>query len=1011
MSAPTPPTFFQSARGFYSFAGSGGQRLGGAQIVDAVARPDGSLVVLAAVWRSSETQTDFGLMCIRGDGSIDTSFGDQGFAYVDLEGRRLVHEAEGLPAGSPDQPAALALQPDGGIVVVGSTDAVLRQVNSDGSTELYPIMPLTVAARFEATGELDRSFGDEGKLLLPMRQQAYFQGAFSRYAAGGAADVAVQPDGRILIVGMEGFAGTHGDAAIARLLPDGRLDTAFGGYADWDTPNAAIPGASFVKQTTARHPDRTFSGSGERFTQVVVAPDGAIFAAGTTWWGGPATDAFVVRFDATGRPDPGFGREGRVIIDFGQSADGQASDVVHAMLLQADGRLVIAGSTTGTAGSIAIARLEPDGSLDTDFAGDGRLTLATWPSVGERADVGTVRSLLPGPDGSLLAIIETGSASNVLIVRLGTDGTLDPRFGDAGRVYVDPRDPTRIAEDWAGASAVVAVAGDDGRISILGRKFSTGSRVEDDISLVRILAGNGRVDESLLPLATSDAMGFVPQYEWRPPDQDSPPMLLNPSVRIWDAEHILAGEFGGSVFELRRSGGADPRDQFAAAEGYGLTPLIEGQAFGRIFEPLGDRIGVVERNSDGILRLRFADGATEAQVNATLSSIGYRFVASDAPHGLDSPPLRTAFTWTFHDGDPADASSRSARIDLEILLTRADRDMQRPYLIDLHPLQGAGDVPLDTREIVLRFSEPVLLTETPLRLSRIDPTTGQGVEIASSTNPGQIFVRGGDAVVVSLPEGLAAGARYQLRHDYPAVRDAAGNGWDASGMIEFRASAAGSPESPQEPSGRHVAGDGGDNRLTGSADNESFDGLGGIDTVAFTGPRADYGLQPLGAGRYRVTDGVAERDGIDLLDGVERISFADRQFAIDLAPGQAGDRAARLIGVVAPPLIAEPAIVGTVLNLFDAGHSLESAFQLLVDLGILAALAGPVEPPNVARLAFRNIVRAEPEAGMVDMLASFMDGRAASYSPARFLAEVANLELNATQIGLVGLQETGLPYL
>jgi uncharacterized delta-60 repeat protein len=77
----------------------------------------------------------------------------------------------------------------------------------------------------------------------------------------------------------------------------------------------------------------------------------------------------VTRLMSSGSPDTTFDSDGTATIDFGSLAD-LAGDAV----LQPDGKIVVAGSTQAT-GEIAVARLNPDGSPDTTFGGDGKATV------------------------------------------------------------------------------------------------------------------------------------------------------------------------------------------------------------------------------------------------------------------------------------------------------------------------------------------------------------------------------------------------------------------------------------------------------------------------------------------------------------------------------------------------------------------------------------------------------------------------------------------------------------
>jgi len=140
--------------------------------------------------------------------------------------------------------AATTLQPDGKIVAVGS---VLRSTNGDTSTSNFAL------ARLRPDGTLDTSFSGDGKTTT----------AFGPDSDSQARAVALQADGKIVVVGIDGFGSPFGssyDFAIARYNPNGSLDTSFSGDG---------------KQTTG------FGSRGDGAAAVALQGDGKIVAAGS----------------------------------------------------------------------------------------------------------------------------------------------------------------------------------------------------------------------------------------------------------------------------------------------------------------------------------------------------------------------------------------------------------------------------------------------------------------------------------------------------------------------------------------------------------------------------------------------------------------------------------------------------------------------------------------------------------------------------------------------------------
>ncbi len=200
----------------------------------------------------------------------------------------------------------------------------------------------------------------------------------------------------------------------------------------------------------------------------------------------------------------------------------------------------------------------------------------------------------------------------------------------------------------------------------------------------------------------------------------------------------------------------------------------------------------------------------------------------------------------------------------------------------------------------------------------------------------------------------------------------------------------------------------GNDTLEGLAGNDLLHGDAGIDAALYAIPRAGIEVARTASGLT-----VADRAGglgTDTLTGVERLHFADGRLAFDLAPTDPAGQAALLIGVLLPSGIGTPGIVGAVIGLADTGLDATGMAQALVDAGIVAYLAGSTAPADVARLALRNVLRVEPAAETVDAVATLMDGRGASYTPAQLIGIAAGLELNQNAIGLAALQQNGLAY-
>ncbi len=265
--------------------------------------PDGQ--ILAAGHAHFTDDADFLLARYGPDGAPDRTFSGDGKATTDF-------------AGKDDRAKAVALGPDGEIVVAGYS------VGLDSSD--VPSRDFAIA-RYKPDGSLDTGFSKDGKLTTD------FGGDDVAY------DVALQPDGKIVVAGS-----SSGNLALARYRPDGRLDRAFSGNA----------------KVEVGFGDRR--GAGAR--GVALQGDGRIVAAG-----GESGKFTLARFKPDGSRDSSFGGDGIVTTSFtggnGYPPGASAADVV----LQSD-RLLAAGRANG---EFALARYDLDGKLDPGFSGDGKL--------------------------------------------------------------------------------------------------------------------------------------------------------------------------------------------------------------------------------------------------------------------------------------------------------------------------------------------------------------------------------------------------------------------------------------------------------------------------------------------------------------------------------------------------------------------------------------------------------------------------------------------------------------
>ena len=175
---------------------------------------------------------------------------------------------------------------------------------------------------------------------------------------------------------------------------------------------------------------------------VALQPDGKIVAVG---YG--AGGFAVARYNPNGSLDTSFDADGKVATDFG---GGMATGVA----LQPDGKIVVAGH--GSVG-FAMARYNPNGSLDASFGAGGKVT----------TDFNGAGGIALQDDGKIVAVGSApgfGGYSDLALARYNANGSLDTSFGQQGTQITDA--------DWGGDDALADVAiGPDGTIATVGQSY------------------------------------------------------------------------------------------------------------------------------------------------------------------------------------------------------------------------------------------------------------------------------------------------------------------------------------------------------------------------------------------------------------------------------------------------------------------------------------------------------------------------------------------------------------
>ena len=361
-----------------------------------------------------------------------------------------------------------------------------------------------VSAYVSADGFLDPSFSGNGKISTPVTANSDF-----------SKDIAVQKDGKIVAAGNT----SNLDFVVVRYNYNGSLDPSFG--------------AGGIVITDVSQFDLG--------TGVAIQSDGKIVVGGHVWFGTGADQFALLRYNSDGSLDSTFDGDGIVITPAGA----QILDIQ----LQPDDKIVAAGfaatGATGDSADFAVARYNPDGSLDATFGGTGLVTYDFFPLV---SSTEVAWSMALQPDGKIVAAgesdITSGLATDIALVRFNTDGSLDATFGTGGQIVRD------LGSDYDSIRALLVQP--DGYIVGCGTFIgSGGGGYTFDVNLVRYSPG-GTPDPNFG--TNGVAMPSMPNS-----NDLCEALLLLPDGSLMASgfyETLFQGDFG--IFKFLSNGNLDP---------------------------------------------------------------------------------------------------------------------------------------------------------------------------------------------------------------------------------------------------------------------------------------------------------------------------------------------------------------------------------------------------------------------------------------------------------------------
>ncbi len=405
--------------------------------------PDGRTV--GAGWMGDGNYAAIIVQRLLSNGDPDVAFGVGGVVFTSAAASFLYAYGVGV-------------QSTGKVVVAGlSYDA-----SNDGDVVLL---------RYTTDGELDTTFGDQGRVLSDLGGGPGFQAAYA---------LDLMPDDRIVVVGQEDENGI----ATARFSADGELDMSYG------AGGVALSGLP-ASTGLCMH----------------LFADGAVVAGGYSLPGGdPAWT--LVRFDATGTLDPLFGTGGIAVHDVG----GPSVESMTGLALLSDGRIAACGyrSANGADDQPVIAMFHSDGGMDTGFGDQGLVVVPFAVPQWARATAIQVAS-----DDKLLVAgyrVQPGGEVNndFLLMRLLPNGAYDPSFGAGATVYTDVSGSYDRANAMALAptgAIVLAGEGQEAQSATAYARFvndlSTSISPENKVAQDLVLQPNPAIDRVFINLTSA----------------------------------------------------------------------------------------------------------------------------------------------------------------------------------------------------------------------------------------------------------------------------------------------------------------------------------------------------------------------------------------------------------------------------------------------------------------------------------------------------------------------------
>ncbi len=340
-------------------------------------------------------------------GDLDPSFGTGGKVLTNVR-------------GTYDVGGTIAILDDGKILLAGGEGSVLVRYLPSGALD----------TTFGSGGKIFSGDSSGGLFAMKLQRDGTIATAGVAGFPGNVRVTRFSPSGSQLSDSFLDFGAD--DLAVAMAL-DSNDRIVVAGYSGVNDPANII----VARFTAAGSPDPTFGDGGKVSTDisgfedagqaVSVLPDGKILVAGYTRSASLNPRDFVlVRYEQNGNLDQSFGTGGKLIAPIST-----LDDAAYAMAIQPDGKILVGGrSHVGNHYHVTLARFHADGTLDNTFGTAGKVVTETGSF---RSSVAT--ELLLQSDGKILVAATLDEfQEDFLVLRYHPNGTLDSSFGAGGRV-------------------------------------------------------------------------------------------------------------------------------------------------------------------------------------------------------------------------------------------------------------------------------------------------------------------------------------------------------------------------------------------------------------------------------------------------------------------------------------------------------------------------------------------------------------------------------------------------